>query len=88
MGYIVYQNPKNGRMVKIKRGFNIFAFLFGPVWFIFNGLPLWGLLWLLIALIVGYPTLAIGSFITWVIAGYKANGLKEKRLRRKGWLPV
>lgn len=85
MGSVIYRNPKNGKRVIIKKGFNVFVFIFGPLWFIFNGMPLMGIMWLCLAMVTGFFTLGLGALLTWIIASFTANGLKERKLIRKGW---
>lgn len=86
--YKVYKNPANGYTEKVKDGFNWPVFFFGPIWYLFNGLVGQGIAWLLVALIAGTFTIGIGAIIVWIIAGVKANKVKEKSFLSKGWLYV
>jgi len=83
--YKVYKNPHNGHTERVKDGFNWVVFFFGPLWYLFNGLVAQGIGWLVIALIIGVPTLGLGSIVVWIIAGCKANTEKEKRYLENGW---
>lgn len=83
--YKVYKNQANGYTEKVKDGFNWVVFLFGPLWYLFNGMVGRGIAWLLVAILAGVVTLGIGGIIVWIIAGAKANGDKEKKFLRQGW---
>lgn len=86
--YKVYKNPVNNHTERVKDGFNWLVFLFGPIWYLFNGFIGQGIAWLLIAIIAGAPTVGIGALIVWIIAGVKANKSKEKAFLNKGWIYV
>lgn len=86
MQFVTYDNPRNGKRVRVKRGFNWLVFCFGPLWFLFNGMILAGLLWLSIALAAGLFTGGYGGIIIWLIASFLANGQKERKLVKRGWL--
>lgn len=81
----VYENQANGYRERVKDGFNWVVLLFGPFWYLFNGMVGMGLFWLLVALLVGIPTVGIGGLIVWIIAGFMANSQKEKKYLQKGW---
>jgi hypothetical protein len=55
---LLWQDRKYLKTLKIiiqrnKRGFNWPVLLFGPLWYLFNGMIAKGLFWLLVAIIVG-----------------------------------
>lgn len=81
----VYENPANGYQEKVKDGFNWWVLIFGPLWYLFNGMALQGLAWVLVAFVAGFFTLGIGGLVVWIIAGAKANTEKEKKYLRDGW---
>lgn len=81
----VYENTTNGHREKVKEGFNWLVFLFGPIWYLFNGMIGKGLAWLLVAALAGAFTLGIGALVVWIIAGAKANSEKEKKFLEQGW---
>ena len=45
-----------------------------------------GIGWLIVAILIGLPTLGIGSVIVWIIAGVKANKDKENQYLEKGYV--
>lgn len=67
-------------------GFNWLVLLFGPVWYLLNGMIGQGLGWLLAAIIAGTIIPVVGAIIVWIIAGVKANGAKEQKYLIKGWV--
>lgn len=81
----IYENPANGHREKVKDGFNWPVLFLGPIWYFFNGMVGQGLAWFLVACLVGAFTLGFGAVIVWIIAGFKANGDKEKRFLQQGW---
>jgi hypothetical protein len=84
--YKVYVNTVNGHEVHIKNGFNWPVFFFGPIWYLLNGMAGKGIGWLIVAILIGLPTLGIGSVIVWIIAGVKANKDKENQYLEKGYV--
>lgn len=88
LGFITYENPSNGKRVRVKRGFNWLVMGFGPLWFLFNGMIFTGLIWLSIALAAGLFTAGIGGILVWLIASFFANGQKERKLIKRGWQSV
>jgi Na+/pantothenate symporter len=82
--YGVYSNPVNNHEVRIKKSFSWATFLFGPVWYLLNGMIGKGLGWCLLALISA-PTV-VGPFIVWFIAGKKASIAKETLYLEKGYI--
>ncbi|AOQ24764.1 hypothetical protein MTAT_04370 [Moorella thermoacetica] len=86
MGKIkVYENPRNNYREKVKEGFNWWVLLFGPLWYLFNGMAGKGIGWLLVAILAGAFTLGIGAIVVWIVAGAKANADKEKKYLEQGW---
>lgn len=83
--FVTYENPENGKHAKVKRGFNWLVFFFGPLWFLFNGMILTGLLWFAIALTTSIFTCGYGGIIIWLIASFMANGQRERELVERGW---
>lgn len=83
--YKIYENPNTGQQESIKEGFNWLVFLFGPIWYFFNGMVGQGLGWLFVAFLVGSFTMGIGGLVVWILAGLKANGEKEKKYLNEGW---
>lgn len=83
--YKVYENTANNYREKVKDGFNWWVLIFGPLWYLFNGMAILGLGWLLAAILAGSFTFGIGGIIVWIIAGTKANADKEKKYLREGW---
>ncbi|MDN5362686.1 MAG: hypothetical protein PWP70_1733 [Moorella sp. (in: firmicutes)] len=81
----IYENPVNNYREKVKEGFNWWVLLFGPLWYLFNGMVGQGIGWFMVAVFAGYFTLGIGTVIVWIIAGAKANADKEKKYLQKGW---
>lgn len=86
MQFVTYENPRNGKRTRVKRGFNWLVMGFGPLWFLFNGMILSCLLWLSFALTVGLFTGGYGGILVWLIASFFANGQKERKLIKQGWL--
>ncbi|MDD2586358.1 MAG: DUF2628 domain-containing protein [Syntrophomonadaceae bacterium] len=74
MHSIIYENPKSGERIRVKRGFNWLVLGFGPLWFLFKDMVLTGLIWLSVALVVGLFTAGIGGILVWLIASLFANG--------------
>jgi len=61
-------------------GWNWFSFLFGPFWYLYNGLILKGIILLLITAV----TLGFGAPIIWIYCGIRGNSnLYEKKLKQK-----
>ncbi|HBQ26800.1 MAG TPA: HrgC protein [Syntrophomonas sp.] len=87
MRFITYENPRNGKHIRVKRGFNWLVFFFGPLWFLFNGMILACLAWLSIALAAGLFTGGYGGVLVWIIASFFANGQRERKLIKQGWQP-
>ncbi|CFX15485.1 Protein of unknown function DUF2628 [Syntrophomonas zehnderi OL-4] len=88
MCFVTYENPRNGKRTRVKRGFNWLVMGFGPLWFLFNGMILCALLWLTAAMVVGLLTAGIGGLLMWPFAGFFANGQRERRLIKRGWRTV
>jgi hypothetical protein len=84
--YKLYENPTNGYTEKIKEGYNWPVMLAGPCWYLYNGMIGKGLMWLLLAIVIGAFTAFIGAIVVWIIAGAKANKEKEQELLKKGWI--
>ena len=83
--YKVYENPSNGYREKVKDGFNWPVLFLGPIWYFFNSMFGIGIAWFLVALFFGAFTFGIGAIIVWIIAGFRANGEKEKKFLQQGW---
>jgi len=83
--YKVFENPANNYREKVKEGFNWVVLLFGPFWYLFNGMVGKGLAWTFVAVLAAAFTVGIGGLVVWVIAGFIANGEKEKKYLQQGW---
>jgi len=61
-------------------GWNWLSFLFGPFWYLFNGLVGKGI----ILLIITVFTIGFGAPIIWIYCGLRGNSdLYEKKLKNK-----
>ena len=81
----IYENPQNGYREKVPTGFNIWVLLFGPFWYLFNGMIGKGILWLVVAALVGSFTFGLGALLVWIILAFKANKTREKQYLTNGW---
>lgn len=91
--YTAYQYTRSGKIedvVLIKEGFNFSAFLFGPVWLLYN--KLWGVLGIYIIFYLGVIQLLEKNLIDFTQSfllsitlhfylGYIANDHLQKRLK-------
>ena len=73
-------------MNKLKAsGWNWLAFLFGPFWYLYNGLILKGLILLIISII----TLGFGIPLVWIYSGINGNSsLYEQTLKKKSQIDL
>lgn len=83
--YKVFENPSNKHREKVKDGFNWVVFLFGPLWYLFNGFVGQAIGWLAVAALVGFFTLGIGTVVVWLIAGFRANKSLASKYLHQGW---
>lgn len=81
----IYENPQNGYREEIPTGFNVWVLLFGPFWYLFNGMIGKGILWFVVALILASFTFGIGALVIWIILAFKANKAREKQYLSNGW---
>lgn len=84
-GYYVLEHPQNKTRERVPDGFNWWVFLFGPIWYFFNGLVGQGLGWFMVALLVALLTSGFGPIIVWLIAAFGAYGARKDMLLQKGW---
>lgn len=81
----IYKQKASGYCEEVDEGFNWFAFLFGPLWYLFKGmiglaiLVFLGLF--LLSLILGW----FGAIIGWVIMGTTGNKSYEDHLISRGY---
>lgn len=83
--YKVFENPSNRHREKVKDGFNWVVFLFGPLWYLFNGFIGQAIAWLAVAALAGSVTLGIGALVVWLIAGFRANKTLATKYLHQGW---
>jgi hypothetical protein len=85
------------RMVLIPEKFNIWAFVFGPIWLLANRLWLAFFAWLVFLALLGFAGVLFGlpavalSFIHYSVSlllGLEANDMRRKRLERRGIVQV
>ena len=84
-------------MVLVREGFSWGAFLFGPLWALYNRLWFVAILLLLLSALFGYAdehgvtgdaTLAILQLAIGILIGYQANDWRRTRLHKLGYTLV
>lgn len=90
--YSVYTKPDEndayGKTVFVKEGFNIFAFIFGGLWALFNRIWLIAILLIFISAsleISGKVQLSIISMLLSLWFGFEAHNFKTAKLLRKNF---
>lgn len=90
--YSVYTKPDEndayGKTVFVKEGFNIFAFIFGGLWALFNRLWLIAILLIFISASLemsGKVQLSIISMLLSLWFGFEAHNFKASKLVRKNF---
>lgn len=84
----VFEQKASGRTEEVSGDFNGWAFLFGPLWYLFKGmigmaiLVFFGVL--ILSMILGW----FGAIIGWIIVGATANRTYENHLISKGYTIV
>lgn len=84
----VLKHPQTGHIVYVKTGFNWYAFLFGPFWYIFNDLVFQGLAWFAVSAAATSLFSIVGLVLVWTIAGFTAYDAKYKQLLKKGYVDI
>lgn len=91
--YVVMQNPDRTDAVYVRDGFRFCAFLFGPLWLLWNRLWIEAALVFAAMLAIGAATTAAGapqaapwlSFLLSLFVGLEGPALHLAALRRRGW---
>jgi hypothetical protein len=80
-----YKQKASGNIEEVYEGFNGWAFLFGPIWFLVKGMV--GMMfWVLIGnLLISSLFGLIGGLIFWIIIGGTANSSYEQYLIKRGY---
>ena len=80
-----YKHPITKRIKEIDSGFNWCAFLFGVFYYGYKGMLGKGILYMIIALVLGSFTFFIGAILVWLVAGFKFNEEYENHLVKEGY---
>ncbi|MDK2821617.1 MAG: hypothetical protein PWP31_1582 [Clostridia bacterium] len=81
----IYQDPTNKYQKKVGEGFNWWVVIFGPLWYFFNGMYLWGLGWVFFSCIIGNYAGLVGSMLVWGYAATRAYRDQERKYLAGGW---
>jgi len=84
----IYKQKASGYTEEVGEGFNGWAFLFGPLWFLFKGMIGFAILSLIGAFFAYAIFNIIGALIFWIIVGSIANKRYEDYLIGKGYSVV
>ena len=84
----LYEQKASGRTEEVGEGFNVFAFLFGPLWYLFKGMIGRAILVFFGVLLLTIVLNWFGAVIGWIIMGATANRTYENYLISKGYTIV
>ncbi len=84
----IYEQKASGYTEEVKEGFNGWAFLFGPFWFLVKGMVGKAILTFIVALIIYWIFDIVGVLIFWIIIGDLANRQYQDYLVKKGYSVV
>ena len=86
---IVMINPATGKEEQITDGYaGLWVFLFGVFYFFYKGMWMEAVLWVIIALIVGIPTMALGVLPLQIVLWFIIGNLIRNHYRKNGWKDV
>jgi len=68
------------RVIVRKSGWNVYAALAGPFWYLYRGMIMKGLMMLLLSIV----TFGVGILPIWIYCGYNANKDFYHHLKNKG----
>jgi len=84
----IYKQQASGYTEEVSEGFNGWAFLFGPLWYLFKGMIGRAILVFIGLLLLTIPLSWFGAVIGWIIIGATANRSYEDYLVKKGYSVV
>ena len=86
---IIMINPATGREERVTGGHaGLWVFLFGGFYLFYKGLWVEAILWVIIAVLVGLPTMFIGAIVLQIIMWFIIGDLIRKNYRKNGWKDV
>jgi len=81
----LYKQQASGYTEEINEGFNGWAFLFGPLWYLSKGMIGRAILVVIGVILLSIPLSWVGAVIGWLIVGATANRSYEDYLVKKGY---
>ena len=81
----IYKQKASGYREEVEEGFNWWALLFGPFWFLFKGMVGKAILTFLGAMFTYLVFNSVGAIIFWIVMGVIANKQYEDYLIKKGY---
>jgi multidrug efflux pump subunit AcrB len=81
----LYKQKASGYTEEVGEGFNGWAFLFGPLWYLFKGMIGRAILVFFGVLILSLVLSWFGAIIGWIVMGATANRSYEDYLIKKGY---
>ena len=86
---IVMINPATGKKERVTDGHaGLWVLLFGVFYFFYKGMWMEAVLWVIIALIVGIPTMALGVLVLDIVLAFIIGNLIRNNYRKNGWKDV
>jgi hypothetical protein len=84
----LYKQKASGYTEEVGEGFNGWAFLFGPLWYLFKGMIGRAILVFFGVLLLSLVLSWFGAIVGWIIVGATANRSYEDYLIKKGYSVV